>query len=294
MRPSPLESTLYAVALVALAWSALEDGARPAFEPGPRRPGTYRTVTWNVGGLGPDGPTGFDDAAIESVAGALNELQPDLVLLQEIGSREQLRRLRDALGGDWDLTIERDHERGRVAALGRGALTRIAVDAGPRCLGLVHASPLGTDVYVVGLHADPFDARARNAEVGAAFDALRALPRPIPRLLMAVLLGVCISAPLEIRILKPESDAQLELEQNEYLAQLNRHTEERFATAKAELRDKVAAAQARLDERESYFERRRMEINQQRRSLELEAEGGTASGRPGRGPAWRDKKDTLD
>lgn len=120
------------------------------------------------------------------------------------------------------------------------------------------------------------------------------LLQAIPRLLMAVLLGVCISAPLEIRILKPEIDAQLELEQNEYLAQLNRHTEERFATAKAELRDKVAAAQARLDERESYFERRRMEINQQRRSLELEAEGGTASGRPGRGPAWRDKKDTLD
>ena len=120
------------------------------------------------------------------------------------------------------------------------------------------------------------------------------LGQAIPRLVMAVLLGICISAPLEIRVLKPEIDAQLELEQNEYLAQLNRHSEQRFEKTKAELRGKLAAAMDRLDERESYFERRRAEINAQRRSLELEAEGRTASGIAGRGPAWRDKKDTLD
>ena len=82
---------------------------------------------------------------------------------------------------------------------------------------------------------------------------------------MAILLGVVISAPLEIRILKPEIDAQLELEQNAYLAQLNRHSEERFESARAELRAKIAAATSRLDETESYFERRRIEINGQRR-----------------------------
>jgi hypothetical protein len=116
----------------------------------------------------------------------------------------------------------------------------------------------------------------------------------IPRLVLAVLLGICISAPLEIRILKPEIDAQLELEQNEYLAQLNAHSEQMFENTKAELREKMAAAIERLDERESYFERRRIEINGQRRLLELEAEGKTGSGMAGRGPAWRDKKDTLD
>jgi hypothetical protein len=120
------------------------------------------------------------------------------------------------------------------------------------------------------------------------------LSQAFPRLLMAVLLGVCISAPLEIRVLKPEIDAQLELEQNEYLAQLNRHSEQRFEKTKAELRAKLATAIDRLDERESYFERRRTEINAQRRSLELEAEGRTGTGIAGRGPAWRDKKDTLD
>jgi hypothetical protein len=116
----------------------------------------------------------------------------------------------------------------------------------------------------------------------------------IPRLVMAVLLGICISAPLEIRILKPEIDAQLELEQNEYLVQLNAHSERMFDNTKAELREKMSAAIERLDERESYFERRRIEINGQRRLLELEAEGNTGSGMAGRGPAWRDKKDTLD
>lgn len=116
----------------------------------------------------------------------------------------------------------------------------------------------------------------------------------IPRLILAVLLGICISAPLEIRILKPEIDAQLELEQNEYLTQLNAHTEQAYEKNKLELREKLAGSIDRLDERESYFERRRLEINGQRRLLELEAEGNTSSGVAGRGPAWRDKKDTLD
>jgi hypothetical protein len=118
--------------------------------------------------------------------------------------------------------------------------------------------------------------------------------RATPRLVMAILLGVCISAPLEIRILKPEIDAQLELEQNEYLTQLNTQADRRFSAKSEELRGRMAAAMKGLDEREGYFEKRRLEINEQRRSLELEAEGWTESGVAGRGPAWRDKRDTLD
>jgi hypothetical protein len=116
----------------------------------------------------------------------------------------------------------------------------------------------------------------------------------LPRLAMAILLGICISAPLEIRILKPEIDAQLELEQNAYLAQLNTLSEQRFMARKDELGTRLTSAIDRLDERIGYFEQRRNELNAQRRSLELEAEGRTGSGIAGRGPAWRDKKDTLD
>jgi hypothetical protein len=116
----------------------------------------------------------------------------------------------------------------------------------------------------------------------------------LPRLTMAVIIGVCIAAPLEIRIIKPEIDAQLELEQNAYLTELNRHAESQVQVRKDELIDKVDKAQATLKERNDYFEKRRIEINEQRRLLELEAEGKTARGVAGRGPAWQDKKDNLD
>lgn len=116
----------------------------------------------------------------------------------------------------------------------------------------------------------------------------------LPRLIMAGIIGVCISAPLEIRILKPEIDAQLELEQNAYLSELNAHAEGQVASRKLDLIANMDKAQDFLDERSKYFETRRLEINNQRRQLELEAEGKTAKGVAGRGPAWQDKKDTLD
>lgn len=120
------------------------------------------------------------------------------------------------------------------------------------------------------------------------------LIQALPRLLMAVIIGVCISAPLEIRILKPEIDAQLELEQNAYLAKLNANAESLVRARKTDLVERLDKAQKFLDERTAYFETRRLEINNQRRQLELEAEGKTAKGVPGRGPAWQDKKETLD
>jgi hypothetical protein len=123
---------------------------------------------------------------------------------------------------------------------------------------------------------------------------LRELVQSLPRLIMAAIIGVCISAPLEIRILKPEIDAQLELEQNEYLQKLNQNADQRIQNRKNELNDKVKKGQEHLEKRAAYFEQRRLEIKEQRRLLELEAEGRTANAIPGRGPAWRDKKETLD
>ena len=120
------------------------------------------------------------------------------------------------------------------------------------------------------------------------------LTKAIPRIVMALIIGICISAPLEIRILKPEIEAQLELEQNEYLARLNAHSDRLVEARRAELRARTDVAQQRLDERGAYFEKRRLEIKEQRRLLELEAEGKTSSKHPGRGPAWQDKRDTLD
>lgn len=172
--------------------------------------------------------------------------------------------------------------------------TGMALDRNVHWPTVATATVVGLVWGLVIFNLDRFIVSSTGKGDGSESIGWKEFRQAIPRLLMAVLLGVCISAPLEIRVLKPEIDAQLELEQNEYLAQLNAHTEQNFQSIKAELSSKVATAIDRLDERVSYFEKRRNEINGQRRLLELEAEGRSGSGVAGRGPAWRDKKDTLD
>lgn len=116
----------------------------------------------------------------------------------------------------------------------------------------------------------------------------------LPRLAMAAIIGICLSKPLEIKILQSEIESQLEKEQKEYLEELNKVSENLIAGERATLRGRVAELQKRIDDSDTTLEKRRLEINQQRKTLELEAEGKTGSGRAGRGPAWQDKKNTLD
>ncbi len=116
----------------------------------------------------------------------------------------------------------------------------------------------------------------------------------MPRLLMAVAIALTISKPLEIRIMESEIEAQLELEQRAYQAELDEATENQFADRKAELLNKIEESVQRIDERRTYLESRRSEIQKQRRLLEQEAEGAVGSGIAGRGPAWQDKKENLE
>lgn len=116
----------------------------------------------------------------------------------------------------------------------------------------------------------------------------------LPRLAMAIIIGLCLSKPLEIKILESEIESALEKEQKEFLAELNDASEALVAKERATLREKIDGLQKRNDENDSTLEKRRLEIQQQRRELELEAEGKTGSGASGRGPAWRDKRDNLD
>ena len=131
---------------------------------------------------------------------------------------------------------------------------------------------------------------------GDGTDAItwRELFQASPRILMGFVISLALSKPLEIRILEPEINAQLELEQQKFKAELDKSHTAEFDAKKTEIKGKIEAAQARLDERTGYFETRRKEIIGQRKQLELEAEGLTGSGIAGRGPAWQDKKDTLD
>lgn len=116
----------------------------------------------------------------------------------------------------------------------------------------------------------------------------------IPRIIMGTIIGVTLSAPLEIRILESEIEAELQKEQREYRDELDSSDTAGHVAKKVELTAKIAEAQSRLDAIDEGLELRRGEINVQRQKLEDEAAGLSGSKRPGRGPAYLDKKANLD
>jgi hypothetical protein len=115
----------------------------------------------------------------------------------------------------------------------------------------------------------------------------------LPRLAMALVIGLCMSKPLEIRILQSEIESALEKEQKEFLSDLNDQSEALVAAERKRLRQAIDDRQSRIDSAEDALEKRRVEINEQRKRLEDEA-SGLLGGKAGRGPAWRDKKRNLD
>ena len=119
------------------------------------------------------------------------------------------------------------------------------------------------------------------------------LGRALPRILMATVIGVCLAAPLEIRILESEIRAELDKAQAQHFAELNEPVVTAAAARKAELTAKIDAAERAIRDTRGELEKRRLEVNAQLRQLELEAEGLSGSGKAGRGPAWRDKQATL-
>ncbi len=123
---------------------------------------------------------------------------------------------------------------------------------------------------------------------------LSELGSALPRIIMGAIIGITLSAPLEIRILESEINAKLQEEQIAYKARLNSTFEATHEAAKGELNGKIAEAQARLDQIDADLEKRRQEINAQRQKLEDEAAGIAGTGMPGRGPAYMDKKENLD
>ena len=118
--------------------------------------------------------------------------------------------------------------------------------------------------------------------------------RSIPRLVMATVIAFAISSPLEIRILQPEINAQLELEQNEYVQRLNETSGRDIAAKQEEVRKSIATNLESVAKLQKTWDARRVEIDQQQHELDLEAEGRSGSGRAGVGPAFRVKVDTRD
>jgi hypothetical protein len=147
---------------------------------------------------------------------------------------------------------------------------------------------------LVILNFDRFIVSSTGKGDGTEKITFKELRGGLPRIIIALILGMCISTPLEIRILQSEINAELQGEQNRYLLELNSETDSIADMNLVRLEEKLLPLQANINSIDNELERRRLEILKSREKLELEAEGRSGSGVPGRGPAYRDKRDNLD
>ena len=109
----------------------------------------------------------------------------------------------------------------------------------------------------------------------------------IPRLCMAVIIGFCLSAPLELRIMKSEIDTQLALEQTEEKKRHMSAREEDFTKQREEIEQKRTSFKAdreRIEEKKLVLKR---ELDALNSSLIEETQGKTKSGVSGCGPTCR-------
>ena len=92
----------------------------------------------------------------------------------------------------------------------------------------------------------------------------------LPRLFMGLVISLAISAPLEIRIMKSEIDAELQSRQQAYEIKLNASTDSVINGQMVILRNKVEPLQATIDRNRAEVEKRRVENNAERRLLDEE------------------------
>jgi hypothetical protein len=116
----------------------------------------------------------------------------------------------------------------------------------------------------------------------------------IPRIIMALIIGITMSAPLEVRILQSEINAELQTKQDEKLIAYNLKTDSIYSNLSKNAIINLSKTEKEISDKTDYFEKRRAELVEQMKQLDLEAAGKTANGVKGMGPAYRSKKENLD
>lgn len=108
--------------------------------------------------------------------------------------------------------------------------------------------------------------------------------RAIPRIIMAIVIGLVLSKPLEIKIMQTEIEGQLRIEQDDYLKDLNARTQKDFDKKEGELKEQRAKIEA--DGGEIATQRKKYSDAWQEREKETfkECSGEGGSGTPGDGP----------
>jgi hypothetical protein len=143
------------------------------------------------------------------------------------------------------------------------------------------------------LNMDRFIVSSTGKGDGKDTISLKEFGQALPRIIIAIILGFAISAPLEIRILKTEIDAELQKKQDRYLIDLNNNTD---SVTNLQMKNKkldLIKVEKELLEIETHFEKRRMEIQDARKRLEDEIAGRIGSGKAGEGPAAKTQRENL-
>jgi hypothetical protein len=115
----------------------------------------------------------------------------------------------------------------------------------------------------------------------------------IPRIIMAIVIGLVLSKPLEIRIMKTEIEARLTELQKEQASRLQHQDDEEYEKARRELDGKKAERTKIREDKLAELHALQDRITDQRDRVDKEADG-TTNGRPGEGKAFNAKKTNLE
>ncbi len=214
----PLEGLFFALAALCMwATSRAAEVTPRGFDLGPRPAESLRVVTWNLGTGVQAGTQGLRNDDLEHVAGVLHELGPDLIFLQELTGRFQMRRLEVELGEGWNSEIRRLGTGRTLGVLARGgSLQELDSASLERAHGVEFRRPGGLHLRAVTLHADAFSAAQRNRSIGRALDWLGEGPGAARTLLAG---DLNLDLDLDKRRDLFTDDQNLDLESYNYVAQ---------------------------------------------------------------------------
>ena len=114
----------------------------------------------------------------------------------------------------------------------------------------------------------------------------RELKAGLPRIIMAIFLGLVISAPLEMRIFHEQIDAQLKIDNAQRTQDANKAYQYKYDD-----RDKKVACLDKIKQEEKTL---RDKISRAQEDLKKEGEGTALSGKVGHGQIYKDKQAYLE
>jgi hypothetical protein len=116
----------------------------------------------------------------------------------------------------------------------------------------------------------------------------------IPRILMAIAIGLVLSAPLEIKIMESEINAVLMQEQRDLIAENSKKDAHIYDDRRADAESKKAEFVKKRDEADRQLKEADDRVYKQTKDLQCEIDGTCGSGRRDLGPSAKRKQADLD